>query len=88
MLAVDGARVMEISGEKPGPRIGWVLHALLEQVLEDPTKNTPEYMETEAQSLLKLPDGELRALGEKGKERQSEEEEREITSLRKKYHVR
>jgi putative nucleotidyltransferase with HDIG domain len=43
MLKIDGKRIMEI-GEKPGPRIGWILHALLEEVLDDPTKNTEEYL--------------------------------------------
>ena len=33
MLKINGKRFMEISQETPGPRIGWVLHALLEEVL-------------------------------------------------------
>jgi putative nucleotidyltransferase with HDIG domain len=37
MLKIDGKKIMEL-GEKPGPRIGWILHALLEEVLDDPGK--------------------------------------------------
>ncbi|HEV8666898.1 MAG TPA: CCA tRNA nucleotidyltransferase, partial [Candidatus Paceibacterota bacterium] len=40
MLKVDGKGIMELTGEKPGPRLGWMLHALLEEVLDDPAKNT------------------------------------------------
>jgi hypothetical protein len=38
MLAIDGKRVMEVTQEHPGPRIGWILHALLEEVLYKPTR--------------------------------------------------
>ena len=38
-LAVSGADVMERLGIAPGPRIGEVLRALLERVLEDPSLN-------------------------------------------------
>jgi poly(A) polymerase/tRNA nucleotidyltransferase (CCA-adding enzyme) len=31
MLEIDGAKVMEISEEKPGPKLGHTLHALLEE---------------------------------------------------------
>ena len=37
MLKIDGSKLIEL-GEKPSPRIGWILHALLEEVLDDPTK--------------------------------------------------
>ena len=42
MLAIDGKQVMDIVKERPGPRVGWMLHALLEEVLDDPTRNTKE----------------------------------------------
>ena len=29
MLAINGSKIMEITGERPGPRLGWMLHALL-----------------------------------------------------------
>ena len=88
MLKIDGSRLMEISGEKPGPRLGWTLHALLEEVLDDPKLNTQEYMEKRALELLKLSDSELKALGEKGKGRREEEDDAAVAELRKKYHVK
>lgn len=87
MLKIDGARLMEISGTGPGPRIGWVLHAFLEEVLDNPEKNTVKYLEERAMELLELPDAELRMLGEEGKNRQEKEEEEAVAELRKKHHV-
>jgi hypothetical protein len=87
MLAVDGKRVMEVSREKPGPRIGWMLHALLEEVLDDPEKNSVEYLEKKIIELAKLSDSELRARGEEGKGRKEEEEEKDLKEIRKKYFV-
>ena len=39
MLAIKGGRVMEVAGIVPGRKIGWILHALLEEVLDEPTRN-------------------------------------------------
>jgi tRNA nucleotidyltransferase (CCA-adding enzyme) len=41
-LAVDGGDVMRALGVGPGPRVGEALAALLEEVLEEPSRNTRE----------------------------------------------
>jgi poly(A) polymerase/tRNA nucleotidyltransferase (CCA-adding enzyme) len=87
MLKIDGSRIMEITGEKPGPKLGNTLNALLEEVLDDPQKNTPEYMETRAIELMKLPDAELLKLGEAGRLKREQEEAAEIAELQKKHDV-
>lgn len=87
MLAIDGKGVMEATGEKPGPRLGWMLHALLEEVLDEPAKNTKDYMEKRVGELAKLSDKELRAIGEEAKERKNEAEEADIKDIHKKYFV-
>jgi len=87
MLKIDGKEVIEILGDGPGPKVGWILHALLEEVLDDPSLNTSEYLKGQAASFAKLPIAELQKLGEKGKGRQEEEDQKEIESLRKKHHV-
>ena len=87
MLKIDGRKVIELSGEKAGPRVGWVLHALLEEVLDEPTKNTAEYLENRTAELLNLPDGELKELGEEGKDRKTKEDEAAVQELREKHHV-
>jgi putative nucleotidyltransferase with HDIG domain len=86
MLKIDGRRIIEL-GQAPGPRIGWALHALLEEVLEDPARNTPEYLEKRAGELLQLPDKELRMIGEVAKETKEAAEEAEIKDIHKKYFV-
>lgn len=88
MLKIDGKKIMELSAERPGPKIGWVLHALLEEVLDDPSKNDVAKLEARALELLTLPIEELKKIGEAGKERRTEEDEKEISKLREKYHVK
>ena len=87
MLKINGAKIMEL-GEKPGPRMGWILHALLDEVLEDPSKNTSEYLETRAKELMELDDLKLKELGEMGKQSKEEKEQEEIMKIYKKHKVK
>ncbi|MCX6739592.1 MAG: hypothetical protein NT098_06135 [Candidatus Parcubacteria bacterium] len=79
---------MEVTHETPGPKLGLILHALLEEVLEDPNLNTSEYLEKRTLELIKLPESELKKLGEEGKEAKAEAEEQELTEIRKKHGVK
>ncbi|MFA5831475.1 MAG: CCA tRNA nucleotidyltransferase [Candidatus Paceibacterota bacterium] len=88
MLKIDGTRIMEVTHETPGPKLGLILHALLEEVLEDPGLNTEEYLEKRTLELIKLPETELKKLGEEGKEKKAEAEELELTEIRKKHGVK
>ena len=87
MLKIDGRRLMDVTREAPGPRVGWILHALLEEVLDNPEKNTEEYLEGRAGELAGLSDKELHELGKGGKEKKNEAEEQEIKDIQKKYFV-
>ncbi len=87
MLKLDGNRLIEM-GEKPGPKFAHVLHALLEEVLEDPEKNIEAYLEPRARELLQLPIEDLKALGEAGKEKKEETEEEELKKLHAKHGVK
>jgi tRNA nucleotidyltransferase (CCA-adding enzyme) len=87
MLKIDGAKVMEVTEMKPGPKVGYILHALLEEVIEDPKKNNLEYLEKRAQELSKLSEKELKTLGEQGKVVKQQEEEKKIGEIRKKHWV-
>jgi len=88
MLKIDGGKIMEVTGEKPGPRLGWILHALLEEVLDDPAKNTEEYLEAEAKKLASYEASKLKELGEAGKDKKQEKEDQELGEIRKKYGVK
>jgi len=87
-LKIDGEFMIKELNIKPGPRMGWILHALLEEVLDDPTKNTREHLSELVKSLNILGDAELRTLGERGKEKKEELEEKEIEKLHIKHGVR
>ena len=88
MLKIDGNRIMEVAKIVPGPKIGYVLHALLEEVLDNPTLNTTEYLEKRSVELVALSEERIKELGEKGKETKSKIEEKEIGEIRKKYRVK
>lgn len=87
-LKVDGNFLMKELNIKPGPRMGWILNALLEEVLDDPTKNTVEHLSELVKSLNMLGDKELKVLGERGKEKKEELEEGEIEKLHQKHGVK
>lgn len=88
MLKIDGAKVMEVTHETPSPRIGYILHALLEDVLDDPNLNTEEYLIKRTLELSKISDIELKKLGEAGKEKKEEEEAKEVGEIRKRHWVK
>jgi len=88
MLKIDGGDIMKYTGEAPGPKIGYILHALLEEMLENPTLNTEEYLKKRSRELAKLDASELQKLGESGKETKEKEEEKKIEEIRKKHWVK
>jgi len=51
-LAIDGRVMMQELGVKPGPDLGRILKALLEEVVEDPTKNERGALLERARALL------------------------------------
>ncbi len=87
MLAIDGKGIMDVLSEKPGKRIGWILHALLEEVLEDPTKNTLETLTERTKKLARLTDNQLQQMGESGKEKLEKVEAAAVKDIEKKYWV-
>jgi tRNA nucleotidyltransferase (CCA-adding enzyme) len=87
-LKIDGNYMIKEMHMKPGPRMGWMLHALLEEIIEDPTKNTLEYLVSRVAELEKLSDGELKQLGDQGKEKKEIVDEEEKAQLHKKHGVK
>lgn len=87
MLKIDGLRIMEVLHEKPGPKIGLILNALMEEVLENPKLNTEKYLKDKTLELSQLDLIELKKLSEQGKEKQKKLEEKEIEEINKKYQV-
>jgi tRNA nucleotidyltransferase (CCA-adding enzyme) len=87
MLKTDGTRLMNDFQLPPGPRIGWILNALLEDVLDDSAHNTEEYLDSKTVELLKLNDEDLKKLGDSGKKKREEKEEEEIKKILESNHV-
>ncbi|USN89173.1 MAG: HD domain-containing protein [Candidatus Nomurabacteria bacterium] len=87
MLKIDGTRIMELSGEKPGRKLGYILHALLEEALEDSSKNTAEYLERRTLELLALSEEKLIALADAGKQKQAEEEALALKDIAREHRV-
>jgi poly(A) polymerase/tRNA nucleotidyltransferase (CCA-adding enzyme) len=87
MLKIDGNRIMNKFHEKPGPKIGYVLNALLEEVLDNPDLNTEKYLDKRTGELLEMSENELKKLGKAGKERLESAEDNEIRHIMEKHHV-
>lgn len=88
MLKIDGGQIIGITKISPSPKIGYILHSLLDEVLENPKLNTEEYLEKRATELAQLPESELKILGEKGKEKKEDEEKKKTEEIRKKHWVK
>ncbi len=87
MLKTDGDRIMGMFHVNPGPKIGWTLNALLEEILDDSAKNTEEYLDKRTKELLEMPEDELKRFGEAGKQRREAAEDEEIKHIMEKHHV-
>jgi len=87
MLKIDGDIIMDITGEKPGKKLGYVLHTLLEEVLDNPGKNQEEYLKTRVLDLYKLPEEELLRMADAGKKKQQEEEKVALRDIAREHNV-
>jgi len=88
MLKIDGAVIMKQTNSQPGQHIGLILYALLDEVLDEPEKNTAEYLNKRSLELYELPPTELKERGEKGKSTQESHDEAVIDEIRKKHWVK
>jgi poly(A) polymerase/tRNA nucleotidyltransferase (CCA-adding enzyme) len=87
MLKTDGNRIMKVFHVEPGPKLGWILNALLEDILDDPTKNNENYLDEKTKELLNLSENELKMLGDSGKIKKDKKEAEEIRKIMEKNHV-
>jgi hypothetical protein len=88
MLKTDGKRIMDVTHETPGPKIGYALHALFDEVLENPEKNEESYLDRRAKELIVMSVEELRVLGQAGKEEMVEKNEEMVKEIRKQFKVK
>ncbi len=86
-LAIDGNDIIKTAKIKPGPKIGFILHALLEEVIEDPSLNNINHLIKRSKELARINDKELKKLGESGKTAKEKAEDERIDELMKRYNV-
>jgi len=88
MLKVDGNDIVKLLKIVPGPRIGWTLSILLEEVLDDPKKNEKKYLESRILKLGELSDKDLERLANSAKETKNEFESGIEEEMKKKFYVK
>jgi poly(A) polymerase/tRNA nucleotidyltransferase (CCA-adding enzyme) len=87
MLKINGQKIIELLNIKPSPKVGFILHALFEEVIENPDLNTGEYLVKKTLELGKMSDTNLKKLGEKGREIKVKEEKERVKKIRGKHFV-
>jgi len=75
MIKINGNEIMKLLDIKPGPKVGCIMDALLSEVLDDPSRNTKEYLENRAKEISELNLNEIRKLAKEKIEERKEEEE-------------
>ncbi len=87
MLKINGTDIMELLGIKPGPKIGQILNILMSYVLEDPTKNNPEFLKEKTKELGQLSDAQLKEMAQKAIKEIESIEQKQDQMTKKKYWV-
>jgi poly(A) polymerase/tRNA nucleotidyltransferase (CCA-adding enzyme) len=87
MLKINGDDLMKILKIEPGPKIGYILNILLDEVLDDPQKNKKEYLTSQVLKLDKKPLKELEKMCKMAQAKTQEVAEEEFRSIKSKYHV-
>ncbi len=87
MLKIDGNTLISELHIAPGRKIGLILNALLEEVIENPTLNTADYLIKKAKELARQDEMLLVKLAEKGKQAQQIKEKEASDAIKRKYHI-
>lgn len=87
MLKINGNTLINKLHVNPGPQIGLILNALLEEVLDNPDKNTEELLMKRAVELNGTELRVLRELADKGKKAKEAKEQEQIKDINRKYSV-
>lgn len=87
MLKLKGDGLMELLKIPAGPKIGQILSILLEEVLEDPERNTEAYLGVRAKELGEMAENKLRDLSKKARGTKEEFETGIEEKMKAKHHV-
>jgi poly(A) polymerase/tRNA nucleotidyltransferase (CCA-adding enzyme) len=87
MIKIDGTDLMTELNLIPGPKIGYILAVLLEEVLDDPSLNDKEKLINRAKSLSILNDKQLSEMAKFARKSADEAQTRIEEEIKKKYFV-
>lgn len=88
MLKINGSDVMNLGELEPGPRVGYILSVLLDEVLTNPELNDKKTLSNRIKELNKLSDAELKKLSDKAKQTAQDVQKRIDENIKKKYFVK
>ena len=86
-LKINGGEIMEMAGIEPGPRVGFILNALMNEILDDPAKNENEHLRVRAKELNSSSDADLEKLSGEARRKMEEIEYKKEEETKKKYWV-
>jgi tRNA nucleotidyltransferase (CCA-adding enzyme) len=87
MLKVRGQDVLQAAGIEPGPKVGYILSILLEEVLDDPQLNEREVLLGRIKELAQLEDKKLEEMARFAKKSSEEAQARIDEEIKKKHFV-
>ncbi len=88
MLALRGDDLMPLLNLPQSRRVGWILNALMEEVIDDPKKNDKKYLEKRAKELNRQSDEELQELFASAQQKKREAEEEMDSEIKRKHYVK
>ncbi len=87
MLNINGNDLMKELSVESGPRLGYILNILLDEVLDDPNKNMREHLLESAKKLNKESLPKLEKLFKIAQAKTQQAAEEEFKGIKQKYHV-
>ena len=88
MLKVNGDDIMKLLGIPQSIKVGRVLEVLLQEVIDDPSKNTWEQLKERVKELGALSEEELVAVADAAESKTELAEDQRISSIKQKYYVK
>ncbi len=87
MLEAGGGEVMKILDVEPGPRVGQVLDILLAEVLDDPDKNSREFLKKRIKEIGEMSEKEIERAARKARKSINDVRMKKDEMLKEKYWV-
>lgn len=88
MLKINGDDIMRILNIPPSPKVGHILEVLLQEVIDDPSKNNKNNLESKIHELDKLPDEELVRIAEEAESKVELGEDERLSAIKARYFVK